>query len=293
MKRNQDPFPPTPMGFHLRVEQTLCELEEENMKKGKLTLSLAAALTLILITATAFAAAAFWGGRVDWTGNITPYTEEEAQALHPLPTPTIDQPTLAERRNAILADTPAGEYWEIRTETEGHGWFGNDDLRFTTVEDMREILGDAGLPVPELGDSFSLQQGYVYFDKDPTLEKPYSEEEVPGLGTLYKYRLSDASLTGGTGYYIDLLLGAETVHLNAYSHSTAADSRDYAFDIGPDETVIPLTLPGYDALCVEYTDELGFHRTVSLQKLKDDRRIRIDIFTSDEAITAETLLSLY
>lgn len=52
MRRWQDPFPPTPKGFHDRVEQTLRGLEDMDMKQNrrykKLTLALVAALIALL-----------------------------------------------------------------------------------------------------------------------------------------------------------------------------------------------------------------------------------------------------
>ena len=61
MKTWKDPFPPTPQSFHLRVEQTLRELEAEDMKHTgicKRTLLLIAAVTALI----AFAAAAVVSG---------------------------------------------------------------------------------------------------------------------------------------------------------------------------------------------------------------------------------------
>ena len=59
MRRIEDPFPPTPERFHLRVEQTLGALEEREMKHGipyKKTVILVAAIVTALLMATAVAA---------------------------------------------------------------------------------------------------------------------------------------------------------------------------------------------------------------------------------------------
>ncbi len=64
MKRWRDPFPPTPKGFHDRVERTLGGLEDRDMKHShyhrKLRVALAAALIAILAT-TAVAVAVVLG----------------------------------------------------------------------------------------------------------------------------------------------------------------------------------------------------------------------------------------
>ena len=59
MRRIEDPFPPTPERFHLRVEQTLGALEERDMKHGipyRKAALLAAAIVAALLMATAVAA---------------------------------------------------------------------------------------------------------------------------------------------------------------------------------------------------------------------------------------------
>lgn len=59
MKRIQDPFPPTPEGFHRRIEATLQSLEERDMKHGRIygkTALLVAAIVAALLAATALAA---------------------------------------------------------------------------------------------------------------------------------------------------------------------------------------------------------------------------------------------
>lgn len=64
MRPRKDPYPPTPRSFHSRVEETLCGLEENNMKDGKsirfsrynVRVMVAAVIAVILLTATAMAA---------------------------------------------------------------------------------------------------------------------------------------------------------------------------------------------------------------------------------------------
>lgn len=59
MRRMEDPFPPTPEGFHLRLEATLELLEERDMSKRGIfnkTALLAAAIVAALLAATAIAA---------------------------------------------------------------------------------------------------------------------------------------------------------------------------------------------------------------------------------------------
>ena len=58
MKPYKDPFPPTPEGFHVRVEHTLRTLEESDMKHTNVyrkTVLLVAAVTALLLMATAVA----------------------------------------------------------------------------------------------------------------------------------------------------------------------------------------------------------------------------------------------
>ena len=56
MRRMKDPFPPTPEGFHRRVEATLRMLEERDMKRHLNKTALLAAALIALLTVTAAAA---------------------------------------------------------------------------------------------------------------------------------------------------------------------------------------------------------------------------------------------
>lgn len=292
MKKLNDPFAPTPEGFHLRVEQTLNGLEEKEMTKRKFTMSMAVALAVVMITATAFAASAYFGGTIDWNGKLTPYTEGEYLELSSLATPAPTKIHETNTLDEVLQNIPAGEYWEFRTENESHGRFGNNDLKIDSAEDMQQILTSLNLPVPTLNNVFSFSSGYIFYDTNPFGEEPYSAEEVFN-GTLYKYRLSEESKTGGIGFYIDLLNNSENIHVNAYSHPITEDYNDYAAAVEPNETAIALSVPGYDAICIESSDDSGFNRVVSLQKLDNERRIRIDIFSNCESVTVEELTSLF
>ena len=80
MKRWNDPFPPTPLGFHERVEQTLRGLEDANMDKKryrKLTVALVAALIALL----AVAAAAVVAGNTRFKQSLTDGGADEVAAL--------------------------------------------------------------------------------------------------------------------------------------------------------------------------------------------------------------------
>lgn len=69
MKTWKDPFPPTPEGFHMRVEQTLGELEERKMKHSfsqKKALILVAAIIVALAAVTAVAAVTGGARLRDW-----------------------------------------------------------------------------------------------------------------------------------------------------------------------------------------------------------------------------------
>ena len=80
MRRWKDPFPPTPKGFHDRVEQTLGGLEERKMKhtNHKLTVTLAAAL---IILATAAAAMAVVLGNARFKRALTAGGADDVAAL--------------------------------------------------------------------------------------------------------------------------------------------------------------------------------------------------------------------
>jgi len=292
VKKQYDPFAPTPEGFHLRVEQTLNGLEEREMTRRKFTASMAIALAVVMITATAFAASVYFGGTVDWKGNLTPYTEDDYLELSSLATPSPTQFSEIKTLDEVLQNIPEGEYWEFRAENESHGRFGNNDLRINSAEDMQQILTSLNLPVPMLNNDFSFSSGYVFYDANPFCEEPYSVEEIFN-GTLYKYRLSKESNTGGMGFYIDLLNDNESILVNAYSHPLTEDYNDYATTVELNETAIALSVPGYDAICIEGSDDSGFHRVISLQKLDTDRRTRIDIYSNCESISVEELTSLF
>ena len=81
MKRWKDPFPPTPQGFHERVEQTLRGLEDTDMKSNrhyrKMTLALAAALIALL----AIGAVALVAGNSQFKKTLEDEGADEVAAL--------------------------------------------------------------------------------------------------------------------------------------------------------------------------------------------------------------------
>ena len=117
MKKLNDPFAPTPEGFHLRVEQTLNGLEEREMTKRKFTTSLAVALALVMLMAAA-GIAAVTGGYVGWDGIIHYYEDDDA-TVDP-----VDESAFEERRaadetyNKYLQTIPRGECWIITKDGE-------------------------------------------------------------------------------------------------------------------------------------------------------------------------------
>ena len=85
MNKFHDPFPQTPEGFHLRVENTLMRMEEEEMKyvrKYSMKVLAVAAAIFMLITATAVAVVQGHALRDRFTQLGTPELAEKVQDVH-------------------------------------------------------------------------------------------------------------------------------------------------------------------------------------------------------------------
>ena len=81
MKRWKDPFPPTPQGFHDRVEATLRGLEDTDMRKNRNYRKLTVALIAALIALLAIGAVALVTGNARFKEGLTEQGAGEVAAL--------------------------------------------------------------------------------------------------------------------------------------------------------------------------------------------------------------------
>ena len=140
--RMDDPFPPTPEGFHLRVMKTLDRLEEEPMKRRHKvgTVALVAAIILAFAFGAALAAG-YFSGEIDWSGRRVSEDAPDEPEPEPTETPTeaIDTEARETRKDKIFAAQPDGEYWIIENDD---GTANARDCRktFDSLETLNEFL---------------------------------------------------------------------------------------------------------------------------------------------------------
>ncbi len=199
MKRMQDPFPPTPAGFHLRVEQTLCELEEKEMTRGKFSLSLVVALALILITATAVATSAVLsGGYVDAHGEYHPYTD-------PSQVPTMPEPQPYNEYRRLFESMPSGEIWYLEKDGEilpGASYMS--DWKFYAEDtDIAALMEDSPLPLPKLPEGAEI---WVLGTTADVEKEPYKVSTLPDGAVMKKYRLIEPKGEDITSYSVHILM---------------------------------------------------------------------------------------
>ena len=105
MNRLNDPYEPTPEGFHQRVEQTLGELRRaEPPKRYARRLAFAAAITAVLLIGTALA--------LESLGVLHFFTQRYEQ---PIDAQTIVQPTAQSCDSKLLSATLRDAYWDGET----------------------------------------------------------------------------------------------------------------------------------------------------------------------------------
>lgn len=168
----RDPFPPTPAGFHLRVEQTLERLEEKEVKKrGKFAAAIAAALIAALLTATAVAATQYLRGIAHPDGSFEPEEGMLEVATTPKPAPGGDP----------FAGIPEGASWTFVSESGGRGM--RNPWALEDIGALNALLEGSALPAPRLAEG-DAAEGISAFT-----ELEAAPREILRLdgGTLYKY----------------------------------------------------------------------------------------------------------
>lgn len=288
MKKLNDPFAPTPEGFHLRVEQTLNGLEEREMTKRKFTASLAVALALVMLMAAA-GIAAVTGGYVGWDGIIHYYEDDDA-TVDP-----VDESAFEERRaadetyNKYLQTIPCGECWIITKDGEEvDGLNSPDDITDERV--FRQLLEGSGLPAPSLPGGYQLSVASIVTDCEET---PYSERTLDDGAVLSKYKLKEPvagefsryychfwSETRGGMHYIEAAIVPASEHL----------TDDVVMYLNGDETVEAVKVEGFEyGLYVENPD--GFKETLLMHDMGDNM-LRIHILAFED-LPKEAVLNLF
>lgn len=179
MNRLNDPFAPTPEGFHLRVEQTLSGLKEREPARRRTPVRLVVAVAVLLTAATLAASAIVSGGYMGWDGVFHSY--EENPGVEP---PEYGDPNY--KSDPVYESVPVGEYW--RTDLNGEAQSGLlRSFEFIDPDELAAAVDGSGLPLATAPsgwyiDSFRIQT-------EPEAE-PYSEYVRADGSVLRKYKLT-------------------------------------------------------------------------------------------------------
>lgn len=285
MKRLNDPFAPTPEGFHLRVEQTLNGLEEREMTRRKFTASLAFAMVLVLIM-TAAAVAGVSGGYVGWDGVIHYYEDEDA-TVEPV------DPSVFEKKAAydnLFESIPRGEWWTVTKDGEEVAGMNRPDAIYDE-ETFLALIEGTELPVPSLPGGYQLLAVSILTEPEDT---PYEEITLEDGAVLSKYKLKapvagkidnyDYHFThkdGGNAHFIhaeivpasEHLTDGEVMHVNDHQTAEAVEVEGFEYGLYVHDSEFG------DAQCL-LLDDMG------------DRMLRVDI-TAFEDLPKEAVLNLF
>lgn len=188
MKKRNDPFSPTPEGFHLRVEQTLNRLEEEKMTRRVVRPVAALIAAILILTATACAGYTYIDKSVDWNGHVS----QEEVFIEEAPASTQSP-----AENA-LEDIPEGEVWSVLRPDGGFG----TSPRLYTVDDpeqLRLMLYGTEMPMPNL-ENCTFEKAAI---RMPAEDIPYEETVLAGE-ILQKRRMQPLYAGGALEYRVDL-----------------------------------------------------------------------------------------
>jgi len=282
MKRIDDPFAPTPEGFHLRVEQTLNGLEEKEMTRRKFTVGLAVALAVLLMT-TAAGYAVVSGGYVGWDGIFHLYTDEGASSAIP------DENSSEPATPAALDDIPEGEYWQISQ----NGNLLSSAIRhicFYDVHEIRGLLSQSQMPAPAIPTGFSITEFSIGTEPESA---PYEESLLWNGTVLSKHRLTPVNPASADNYYF-LLKDEDGLYItiNAWLGEVSYDDvfERFHMDVSGDGEYGAVEIEGFDnALYVDDNDGI---RWLRLLKQTDRGNLSIDV-TADSTVPKDALLTLF
>ena len=284
MKKQYDPFAPTPEGFHLRVEQTLNGLEEREMTKRKFTASLAFAMALVMLMAAA-GIAAVTGGYVGWDGVFHAYEEStEVEA------PDTAAYEAAKPYEDMLGAVSHGERWVVAKD----GRELNCVLCGHRISDEAEFLNmieGTGLPAPCLPAGCRFYSASLLTDAE---EKPYEEIPLEDGAVLSKYRLKAPVPGEATEYSYTFSLGSGG-NLHVIS-AQLVPAQDRLISDGPvayldgDEEVMAVETEGFE-YGIRIRDGLDFTQLHLLRPMGDEMLI-VDVMYAGD-LPDEAALALF
>lgn len=288
MKKLNDPFAPTPEGFHLRVEQTLNGLEEREMTKRKFTASLAVALALVMLMAAA-GIAAVTGGYVGWDGIIHYYEDDDA-TVDP-----VDESAFEERRaadetyNKYLQTIPRGECWIITKDGEEITGLNFPNM-ITDEETFLALIEGTELPVPSIPEGYEMLGATIITDCEET---PYEERTLDDGAVLSKYKLK-APVAGEIDNY-DYQFWKDHGNAHAiYAHIVPASEHltdDVVMHVSDYHTAEAVDVEGFEYGLYVHDSEFGASECI-LMKDMGDKMLRVDI-TAFEDLPKEAVLNLF
>jgi len=284
VKRLNDPFAPTPEGFHLRVEQTLNGLEEREMTKRKFTASLAVVLALVILMAAA-AVAGVSGGYVGWDGIIHYYDDDDA-TVEPIDHSGFEKD---ENYNKYLQTIPRGECWIVTKDGEVVDGL-NSPADITDERTFRQLIEGSGLPAPFLPGGYQLSVASIVTDCEET---PYSERTLDDGAVLSKYKLKEPVVGEFSSYcYHFCAENPGNVHYIEAAIVPASDhlTDDVVMYLTGNETAEAVKVEGFEyGLYVESPD--GYKETVLMHDM-GDKMLRILILAFDD-LPKEAVLNLF
>lgn len=282
MKKFEDPFAPTPEGFHLRVEQTLNGLEEREMTRRKFSAGMAIALVMVMLLAAAVGTAAVTGGYVGWDGIFHAYEEN----------PQVEVPEASAYEKPyddLLSAVPRGEYWTVTkdgTEVNGvlSGFFAYDEAEFLSM------IEGTDLPVP------SLPEGYRFFSASFLTEpedEPYVEILLEDGAVVSKYELKEPIAGEIDNYDYQFCKNYGNAHA-IYAQIVPASEHlldDCVMHVNENQTAEAVEIEGFEYGLYVYDSEFGLASCLLMKDI-GDKMLRVDI-TAFEDLPKEAVLNLF
>lgn len=292
MKKWNDTYPETPSGFRNRVEMTLAGLEEREMKRTfAKTPLLVFAIIAVMLAATAFAATQFFGGFVDWDGNMIPLEEPIVKATMP-----PEQIVEWEDYSDILSDVPSGEYWVIWHDGGGSGSYGTVGDKVYTAEDIRTHLIGSELLIAEAPEGFETNDAELAYDLHDVPCEEYAKESLGNGATLVKSRhkaVTDEDIDGYILYFRDGDMNWITVFAHIHAADNYEDGVNSEFFIEEGDEYEVLEIMGFDrAIAIKGADGTF---DISLQKDSEDGKyiFNYKIYTNWEIPAEELVRKLF
>lgn len=297
MKNIRDPFVTTPESFHLAVENTLLKLEDNKMMRKVKWPALMIAAVLVMIAATGFAAAGLVKGMVDWDGNLTPVVDPVGPNPTPTPWPvpavdSEDSIALTERMHDMLAYVPDFEYWEVQTEFQGSGRYGQyTSIYYDLPSFLSAVSGfdDLNLSMP---DGYVLQNAEMFYDLAKIQKELYSEETYDKI-TLRKYLIAPPTDEMRDGYGMRIV-GEEdkniSVHVFVYSSYDEAVDSTGTFYVDENDQYSVLEIEGYErALLFERGN--GATLIELIRTTEDGRAFTVSLY-GNTGVSADEMLKI-